>query len=122
MSNANHYQESQDSWGDSPYLVLRKVTLRFLTPLESIFWHDIYNYASMDSAVIDDEGYFLCTTQFLETSTMQWTRDQQKELLKSLQKKGLLRTKRKGIPGKRWVFLDYKAVQKASTWGKSPHV
>jgi hypothetical protein len=105
----NQYQKSQSDWGDSPKLSFNREILgsQIMTASEALFWYDLLSYASLDSATIDDEGYFLCTEEFLEKSAMEWTRDQQKRMTKSLSEKGLLRIKKQGAPATRWLFLDY---------------
>jgi hypothetical protein len=81
-----------------------------LPQIEAVFLQDLYNHAGHLKK--DEEGYFLCTSSYLEKSFF-WSEKQQRDYLSSLKDKGLIKTKRsKGIPARRMVRVESAVVER----------
>lgn len=99
------------------------VTVLGLSRHEALFLQDLINHYSMPNTVRDGT-YFLCTTAYLEAS-LAWSKDTQKDLLKSLRTRGYISTLEKGMPKRRWVRINMQRIlkdlkQKASNGREKP--
>lgn len=79
--------------------------------LDSLFLSDLINITSYENLVWDENyEYFLCTIEFLY-SYGHWTNKDQEHRLKSLIKNKFIKTKRKGIPSKRWIKIEIETIE-----------
>ena len=98
-----------------------------VSKLTALFLQDIYNIASMPNTAKKDIGgkeYFLCTSDFLERNGLKWSKEEQKYHLTMLRDRcgkkeepnkvgpPLVHFCRQGIPPRRWVRIDVKAIEK----------
>jgi hypothetical protein len=82
--------------------------------MTALFLQDLLDLASFSPIqTIDEKYYFLCTTKFLENSSMPWTANEQRYHLGILQDKGFVHLIKKGIPPRRWIFIDIVALENA---------
>lgn len=72
---------------------------------ELIGWHTFF--AERDR--LDDEGMFFCTVDKLEENTT-LSEHQQRKAVNKLEALGLIKTKRKGLPAKRYFTIDEDAI------------
>jgi hypothetical protein len=95
-----------------------------LRKLESLFLQDLINLVAIKGIVkkvVDGKVYFLCTVKLLQQS-LNWDPTTQKDMLRSLKKRGFVDYKNFGIPPRRHVYIDIMSVEKAldeveSQWG-----
>lgn len=120
-----YYDELMDLLNRDNYFSFNRkyVTVLGLSRHEALFLQDLINHYSMPNTARDG-NYFLCTTAYLETS-LAWSKDTQKDLLKSLRERGYIDTMEKGMPKRRWVRIVMKRIladfkQKASNGREKP--
>ncbi len=81
-----------------------------MTLTEAAFLSDLENHFEQRHEQCDEDDYFLCTTEYLRRS-LGWTEDEQRSYFRRLKKKGYLKTKTKGMPRRRWVFVDFEKIR-----------
>jgi hypothetical protein len=77
---------------------------------EVLMLQDLVNLSCVPTVIMGDDGYFLCTAEFLTDSI--WTFDQQRKFIKRVEEKGYIKIKQKGLPARRWVFVDVDKIER----------
>lgn len=65
----------------------------------------------MRKAKLSEDGFFLCTTRYLERS-LAWDKDSQKRMFRELRELGFIKTEKRGLPPRRFVYVDLETVEK----------
>lgn len=81
-----------------------------MKPEESLFFQDLLNLASMQRTIRDEDDYFLCTVDYLYAS-LRWDHKKQHRYLAKLIKNGFIKTKKKGMPASRWIWINIAKVE-----------
>lgn len=99
------------------YFAFRRdyVTSRMLTRPEALFLQDIINHAvtrekKNKRTPHEVNGWFLCTTKFLEKSLL-WDKDTQNKYLRNFKGKKFIETMTRGTPPKRYLRVDIYEIE-----------
>lgn len=98
------YRQLLKAWSTNNNFSFHRDFVKIMSKMEALFIQDIINLATLDKAHYVD-GWFQCTTGFLQGS-LNWTEKEQMKLLQKLKKKGYLSVERKGIPATRYVKIN----------------
>lgn len=96
-----------DSRHDSFIFNRDYIKKKLLTKIEATFFQDLLDIAA-NSPTIED--WFECSVARLEAS-MKWSQQSQKDFFSKLIKKGYVKTEKRGIPPKRWVWIDIDRIE-----------
>lgn len=98
-----------------------------MTNTDCFFLQDIVNRMSMKKAktievVVNDElrQYVLCTVAYLERHPLRWNRKIQSRIFKRLQKLQFVHILHRGLPRRRYVWVDIVNIEKAVDSALSP--
>lgn len=110
------------------FFVFRRDFCLVMSKMEALFVQDLINlYDAADDSCVDEDGFFLCTTNFLENGNLPWSVDEQKRMFIALEpapedcKDEEERAKYKGYvekrlskttPPQRWVRIDVEKLNK----------
>lgn len=83
-----------------------------MTKIQALFVQDVINLAAMASTKKDEDDFFLCTVEYLETS-MCWEKETQRKTINTLVEKGFLEVKRVGVPPRRWLKVCLDKIENA---------
>lgn len=87
------------------------VKLLGLQHVTALFLQDLINHSSMERTITEDDGYFLCTTEYLAES-LDWASATQYRQLIKLQEKKYLKFVNRGEDNARWVWIDIEKIMK----------
>lgn len=87
---------------------------RIMSKLDALFIQHLINLSAVSKR--DKDGWFLCTSSYLGEKG--WTENEVDQRLKSLKggdsrRPTIIRTKVKGSPPQRWVWIDMEAIERA---------
>ena len=114
MSAYEKHIKKMENNGD--YFVFSKYYVKILnSKLTALFLQDIIDIADSPDVIktsVDGKEYFQATVKFLVNSKMEWKNREQKLHLGRLIKKGYVKTKKMGIPGKRYISINFEKLEK----------
>lgn len=110
------------------YFMFFRAFTKIMSKLEAMFLQDLINREEMvvqaqatrdktksgrrKHRMVDEDDYFRCTTAFMENEKyLVWTGKEQKRLFKLLVNRGFIKTKNKGMPQRRWVWVNYPLIE-----------
>jgi hypothetical protein len=83
-----------------------------MSKLEALFLQDLINHSAAPKTVKADDGYFLCTVEYLQNS-LNWEHKAQARYLSTLTKAGYISVRKVGIPPRRWIYINFRAIEEA---------
>ena len=95
------------------YIVVNKDLIRLVGLTEAVIFGELaseYVYWEKQGG-LDDEGYFYSTIDNIENNTG-INEKHQREAIKNLENIGILKSKRKGLPAKRYIKINVEAVER----------
>lgn len=87
-----------------------------LGKLTALFLQDVINIAALPGTkrqTVDGKEFVLCTQEFLIDSGLGWSVKEQRNHIEVLRQAGLIETKKMGIPGRRWLYVDLIKIESA---------
>lgn len=109
MPDNIHWRRILQFMDQGNYFHCFKPFFKIMRMLDAIFLMDLMNRAAQavkESPEAKDQ-YFLCTAKFLDGI---WTDKKQEVHFKNLIKLGYIKTERRGLPTRRWVWIDYDKI------------
>lgn len=106
-----HLQRAKDGGN---YFIFFRLYTKLMKRMTCLFLQDLINLGSLDNMkkkIVDGKEYFQCTVEYLEDSHLAWTVDEQRNHFAVLEEKQYVFTKRMGIPGVRWAYIDFKKLE-----------
>lgn len=97
--------------------------LDVMSRTEASLLADVFYLSTLKGSVVETvkgERHILCTTEFLASSGMRWTRQEQLYNFGTLEKKGFIRRVMHGMPSRRWIVIEWKAIADAIQRAEKP--
>lgn len=83
-----------------------------LSESNAIMLSYLINYARRMRAEEDHKGWFYCTADTMQKQLTHLDRDAQHHRLKQLRDAGFIAYKKKGMPAKRYIYINYDFIEK----------
>lgn len=87
-----------------------RVFLLVMSSNEAILLAYLVNHSSAVKAEEKRRGWFFCPMKKI-VADLYWSEDRQTRTMKTLEDKGFIVTRKRGIPAKRWIRIHYRQLR-----------